>query len=161
MEHKSKHVIVFVILFSLVVNVFLFPLSASALVIYPKDDFSRYMIPQKDLTPVEESRLFILNVTESKEFYERNPACGIFGHGLKAIKAFGVLCRVGGPALKWVLRPFSVAKSKAIHQNLGKVATACEKIHSATRGVLINTLVKLGVQKKTAEAITEIIFWII
>ncbi|MEV2321425.1 hypothetical protein ABNC19_03355 [Paenibacillus larvae] len=85
----------------------------------------------------------------------------IFGHGLKAIKFIGSICRVGGSALSWILKPLSPSKAKMFSQWAHKIAEATERLNSASRGAVVKALIAVGVPEKTAEALADIILWLI
>ena len=119
---------------------------------------------------IQDTRDFIQYTTTTDEFnnyigeevnHDGAQASGVVGGALKAIKAFGYVCRVGGKALKYAIKPLSPSKAKLIDHNARKIAYGIEKVDKATKGAVTSALVKAGIPKKTAEAITEIIFWII
>lgn len=92
---------------------------------------------------------------------ETAEASGVVGATLKAIKAFGWICRVGGKSLKYVIKPLSPSKAKLVDQYARKIAYATERLDKGTKGALTTALKKAGVPGKSAESLTEIIFWII
>ncbi|AVF23168.1 hypothetical protein ERICI_03400 [Paenibacillus larvae subsp. larvae] len=103
------------------------------------------------------STQYNFNLAKSGQIQPR----GIFGHGLKAIKFIGSICRVGGSALSWILKPLSPSKAKMFSQWAHKIAEATERLNSASRGAVVKALIAVGVPEKTAEALADIILWLI
>jgi hypothetical protein len=120
---------------------------------------------------VEDTRDFIQYAATTEEFQsyigeeiaqdDVAHASGFVGGTLKAIKAFGWICRVGGKTLKYAIRPLSPSKAKLIDQYARKIAYATERLESGTKSALISALKKAGVPGKTAEALAEIILWLV
>lgn len=125
----------------------------------------------KTETDVQDTRDFIQYAATTDEFNtyigedvtdtETAEASGIIGGTLKAIKAFGWICRVGGKSLKYAIKPLSPSKAKLVDQYARKIAYATERLDKGTKGALTTALKKAGVPGKSAESLTEIIFWII
>ncbi|NUK28826.1 hypothetical protein HT574_01600 [Parageobacillus sp. VR-IP] len=120
---------------------------------------------------VEDTRDFIRYAATTEEFQsyigeeiaqdDVAHASGVVGGTLKAIKAFGWICRVGGKTLKYALKPLSPSKAKLIDQYARKIAYATERLESGTKSALISALKKAGVPGKTADALAEIILWLV
>ncbi|MFO6495860.1 MULTISPECIES: hypothetical protein [Bacillus] len=128
-----------------------------------------YIETHQQPTDLEDSKAFIQFASQTKEFQTYNKlnlngqvhTAGVIGHSLKAIKAFGWVCRVGGKALKWAIRPLSPSKARLVDKYARKIAYATERLNSASKGALVKALIKAGVPKKTAESLAEIILWIV
>ncbi|MGG3610941.1 hypothetical protein ABET09_29845 [Priestia megaterium] len=124
-------------------------------------------------TDVQDTRDFIQYATTTEEFQnyigeevdpnqgETAQASGVVGGTLKAIKAFGWICRVGGKSLKYAIKPLSPAKAKLVDKYARKIAYATERLESGTKGALIKALEKAGVPGKSASALAEIILWLV
>lgn len=76
--------------------------------------------------------------------------------GLKG-KVLVAILRTGGWLLEKLLKPFSPSKAALVKKYAKQAATALEKIGKFTHSAFVNALVKLGVPKKVAEDIAEII----
>ncbi|KKB72970.1 hypothetical protein EQZ20_02590 [Bacillus glycinifermentans] len=128
-----------------------------------------YIESHKQPTSVQDTRAFIKFASQTKEFQAYNnttkpgkmQTMGLIGGSLKAIKAFGWACRIGGKTLKWAIKPLSPSKAKLIDKYARKIAYATEKLNSASKGALVKALKKAGVPGKAAESIAEIILWLI
>lgn len=86
---------------------------------------------------------------------------GVVGYTLKAIKAFGYVCRIGGKALKYAIRPLSPSKARLIDHYARRIAYATEQLSSGTRSALVSALHNAGVPGKIAENIADIIMSLI
>jgi SH3-like domain-containing protein len=86
---------------------------------------------------------------------------GAIGWGLKAIKAFGYVARLGGSALSRALKGVSPKSAYVIRKYSRKINKATEKLNSATKQALVKALRAAGIPKKEAEIIADAIFWII
>lgn len=119
-------------------------------------------------TDIQDTRDFIQYAATTEEFQAYigeevidAEASGVVGGTLKAIKAFGWICRVGGKGLKYAIKPLSPSKAKLVDKYARKIAYATERLDKGTKGALTAALKKAGVPGKSAESLTEIIFWII
>ncbi|WP_350019560.1 hypothetical protein [Priestia flexa] len=122
-------------------------------------------------TDIQDTRDFIQYAATTEEFQayigeevidaEDAEASGVVGGTLKAIKAFGWICRVGGKGLRYAIKPLSPSKAKLVDKYARKIAYATERLDKGTKGALTAALKKAGVPGKSAESLTEIIFWII
>jgi hypothetical protein len=120
---------------------------------------------------VDDTRDFIQYAATTEEFQSYNGeevaqddvahASGVVSGTLKAIKAFGWICRVGGKTLKYAIRPLSPSKAKLIDHYARKIAYATEILDKGTKSALISALQKAGVPGKAAESLAEIILWLI
>ncbi|MCY7776278.1 hypothetical protein MOE82_04420 [Bacillus licheniformis] len=128
-----------------------------------------YMETHQEPTTLEDSKAFIQFASQTPEFQTYNQlnqdgqvhTAGLIGGSLKAIKAFGWVCRVGGKTLKWAIRPLSPSKARLVDKYARKIAYATERLNSASKGALVKALVKAGVPKKTADSLAEIILWLV
>ncbi|MBT2615090.1 hypothetical protein J7I96_06450 [Bacillus sp. ISL-78] len=111
-------------------------------------------------TTTDEFKAFVGEDVSSSQV-DTAEASGIVGGILKGIKAFGWICRVGGKSLKYAIKPLSPSKAKLVDQYARKIAYATEKLDKGTKGALTAALKKAGVPGKSAESLTEIIFWLI
>ncbi|MCY9572720.1 hypothetical protein [Paenibacillus larvae] len=103
------------------------------------------------------STQYVFNSAKSGKIQPRGP---IFG-ALRAIKFIGSICRVGGKSLQWILKPLSPEKAKVISKYADKIADATERLNTASKGALVSALIAVGVPEKTAEALADIILWLI
>ncbi|WP_244858695.1 hypothetical protein [Bacillus safensis] len=133
------------------------------------NSLEKYIETHKTPSTLEDSKAFIKFASQTREFntyHQLNQngqvhTNGIVGHSLKAIKAFGWVCRVGGKALKWAIKPLSPSKAKLVDKYARKIAYATERLNSASKGALVKALKKAGVPSKTADSLAEIILWIV
>ncbi|WP_077307632.1 hypothetical protein [Terribacillus halophilus] len=86
---------------------------------------------------------------------------GVFGHGLKGLKAIGTMVKHGGRALSWALKPFSAKTAKAVKKNSKKIGKALGKPEKASKKYVRDQLIKAGVSKKDADTIVYWIFMIL
>lgn len=96
------------------------------------------------------------NMDESKVV-----ARGPIGWTLKAIKAVGWICRLGGTALTKMLLGVSPSKARLVRRYSDKIYKATVKLDKATKAPLIKVLRAAGIPKKDAEIIADFIMWFI
>ncbi|WP_270584297.1 hypothetical protein [Bacillus smithii] len=128
-----------------------------------------YIYAEGQPTSVEDTRDFIQYASTTKEFKsyigkdqeDAVHASGVVGASLKAIKAFGWICRVGGKSLKYAIKPLSPSKARLVDHYARQIAYVTERLNSATKGALVKALQAAGVPGKTAESLAEIILWLV
>ena len=124
-------------------------------------DFDNQEISDYVYNSKEFNDFYQVNLIENNVNNEQLQQRGLLGGSLKAIKAVGWICRVGGKSLKYLIKPLSPSKAKLVDKYARKIAYATERLTGGSRSLLVKGLKKAGVPGKSAESLADIILWII